>query len=72
MSVREKELRQQIELVRNNVTKTKTTRLMPKVFQPILEEIKGVVIPRHFREPTIDPYEEQLTLKIMFFNIPDT
>ncbi|CAJ2637566.1 unnamed protein product [Trifolium pratense] len=57
MEARERELRQQIDLLRNNVVGAETTRMMPKVFKPFSEEIQAVVVPRHFREPTIDSYD---------------
>ncbi|GAU41091.1 hypothetical protein TSUD_139940 [Trifolium subterraneum] len=57
MEARERELRQQIDLLRNNVAGAETTRMMPKVFQPFSEEIQAVAVPRHFCEPTIDSYD---------------
>ena len=38
MEVMESVLREQLDLLRNNVTGTETTRLMPKVFQPFSTE----------------------------------
>jgi len=53
MEVMESVLREQLDLLRNNVTGTETTRLMPKVFQPFSTETQAVEISRHIEALTL-------------------